>query len=142
MRGEGTVPVVLDLVGRPEIDDRRDTKRVPQVSHVGSSQSAQRIAAEHASASEQSTIARHMPAQISKVRRAREFDQLVVTHESLLVEVEAEHSDRIAAHDLVDDVLRQMAHHRFRDFEGVGPGGVGVRVVGFERDVVDANPVQ
>ena len=48
----------------------------------------------------------------------------------------------VAAHDLVDDVVGEMAHESSRDLLRVGPGRVGVRVVGLEGDVVDADAVE
>src|SRR5690242_21890625 len=44
---------------------------------------------------------------------------------ALPVEVQPEHADRVAAHDLVHHVLRQAAHHLLGHLERVPPGRVG-----------------
>src|SRR4051812_724430 len=57
-------------------------------------------------------------------------------------QVELEHADGVAAHDLVDDLVGEARHHLLRDLLRVGPRRVGVRVVGLERDVVDPDAVE
>src|SRR5450631_1923968 len=59
-----------------------------------------------------------------------------------LVRWESEHADRVAAADLVDGLVVESREHLLRDLLGVGPGRVGVRVVGLERDVVDTDLVE
>src|SRR4051812_16041848 len=53
-----------------------------------------------------------------------------------------QHADGVAAHDLVNGVGGHTVHQLGGHLLRVGPGGVGVRVVGFERDVVDADLVE
>ena len=54
-------------------------------------------------------------------------------------EVELEHADRVAAHDLAHRGVVDAGEQLARDLLGVGPGRVGVRVVGLEGDVVLAD---
>src|SRR2546430_16812588 len=53
--------------------------------------------------------------------------------------VEVEHPDRVAAHDLFDDVSRELPHVLFGERPGVGPGRVGVRGVALVGHVVDTD---
>src|SRR3954468_8245841 len=50
--------------------------------------------------------------------------------------VEGEHLDRVAAQDLVGDLGLELRDHLLDVLLAVGPGGVGVRVVDLEADVV------
>src|SRR2546430_224214 len=59
-----------------------------------------------------------------------------------LGQVELQHPDRVAAHDLLDLLLVQVLHLPLGDFFAVRPGGVAVRVVGLERDRVDAHVLE
>ena len=54
-------------------------------------------------------------------------------------EVELEHADGVAAHELVHDSSGRPGHQLLRDLLRVRPRRVGVRVVGLEGDVVDAD---
>jgi hypothetical protein len=59
--------------------------------------------------------------------------------EALRLEVEIEHADGVAAHQLADRDVVETGHQSLRDGFGVGPGRVAVGVVGLEGDVVDAD---
>ena len=69
-------------------------------------------------------------------------DDLGDQRADLLGEIEVEHADRVAPHDLVDALVVDAGHHLLGHLLGVGPGGIGVRVVGLERDVVHAHLVE
>src|SRR6185437_13309955 len=56
--------------------------------------------------------------------------------------VEAQHADGVAPHNPVDILVGETLHHLLRHRPGVGPCGVGVRVVGFERDAVVADDAE
>ena len=80
---------------------------------------------------------------ISASRAAQYAPWLQVTGRSVLLrQVEAQHPDGVAADDLVDHVVGEAGHHLLGHLFGVGPGRVGVRVVGLERDVVDTDLVE
>src|SRR5690242_4973505 len=58
------------------------------------------------------------------------------------VKVEPQHLDRVAAHQLVGQVVGNAFEHLGGDLLGVGPRRVGVGVVGLEGDVVGADVVE
>src|SRR6478735_1836220 len=58
------------------------------------------------------------------------------------VERQAEHADGVAAGDLVDGLVVEIGDLLLEQLPRVRPRGVGVRVVGLERHVVDTDAVQ
>src|SRR6266540_705954 len=58
------------------------------------------------------------------------------------VELQIEHPDRVAAHQLVDNVVGQAVHELLRDLLRVRPRGVRVRIVGLERRVIDTDRLE
>src|SRR5215216_7986429 len=57
-------------------------------------------------------------------------------------EVELEHADGVAADELAYDVVGKPGHQLLRHLLRVRPRGVGVRVIGLERRVVDTDRLE
>ena len=58
------------------------------------------------------------------------------------LDVKVEHAGGVTPHDLPHHVGGQMAHHVLGHLSRVGPCGVGMRVVGFESDVVHPHRIE
>src|SRR5262245_25343932 len=57
-------------------------------------------------------------------------------------EFQVEQADGIAAHDPLDSARLEVAEELLGNLLGVRPGAVLVRIVGFERDVLGADPLE
>src|SRR5262249_26563594 len=90
-------------------------------------------------------VIRRASESMSAARSPNRWAASVIESESttaVLGEVEAEHADGVASHDLAHRVVRYSVHELGRHLLRVRPRRVGVRIVGLERDVVDTDLVE